>query len=136
MATSAERREGTIADAFTSLSGQKLKPLEPRFSAVKSQLINGQQDAVVASWNRLSKDLAKEISVIWGMGSKAISEIDFKDIDRAPDSFKSEHRKRGVAVIRGVIPEEETLNMKDDLQAYIKANPQTKGTVAFDSCER
>jgi hypothetical protein len=55
-----------------------------------------------------------------------IPEIDFKDIDNASPEFRSEHKKRGVAVIRNVIPQEEVLAMKDELREYIKANPHTK----------
>ena len=57
----------------------------------------------------------------------ALNPIDFKDIDNAPDTFSSELRKRGVAVVRGVVPEQEALQWKEDLREYIRQNPQTKG---------
>lgn len=55
-----------------------------------------------------------------------IPEIDFKDIDNASPEFRSEHKKRGVAVIRNVVPQDEALQMKEELKDYIKANPHTK----------
>jgi hypothetical protein len=43
-------------------------------------------------------------------------------------TFNDELRKRGVAVVRGVVPEAEVLQWKEDLKKYIQQNPQTKGT--------
>ena len=62
------------------------------------------------------------------LGSKVIPEINFKDIDNAPETFNNELRKRGVAVVRGVVDEQEALRWKDDLREYTRKNPQTKGT--------
>lgn len=123
----AQKREGTIADAFASLSGQQFGPLEPRFAAVKSALISGREDAVHASWKRLLSRLQDEVRIISHKKSSIIPAMDFKDIESASKEFSEEYRKRGVAVIRNVIPEEEVLQMKDELRQYIAANPHTKG---------
>jgi hypothetical protein len=126
-ATQAQKRAGDISDAFVSLSGHDFKPLTPEYADLKSHLIRGHESEVRESWERLLRDLREEIPLIVGRGSKVIPEIDFKDVDNAPESFSKELRKRGVAVIRGVVPEQEALQWKEDLREYIRQNPQTKG---------
>jgi hypothetical protein len=124
--TAAGRPEGTIADAFASLSGQNFEALEPRFATVKETLIRGNEKAVKASWDRLLLTLNNEIREIRQLGSSVVPQIDFGDIDTPSEQFNREYRKRGVAVIKGVVPEDEALQMKADVREYIRANPQTK----------
>ncbi|KAF1966340.1 DUF1479-domain-containing protein [Bimuria novae-zelandiae CBS 107.79] len=121
------KRAGDISDAFTSLSGQRFSPLAAEYADLKTRLIRGNEDAIRLSWERLLQDLREEIPLIVEKGSKVIPEIDFKDIDNAPEEFNEALRKRGVAVVRGVVSEEEALGWKESLREYIKANPQTKG---------
>ncbi|KAF1998619.1 DUF1479-domain-containing protein [Amniculicola lignicola CBS 123094] len=125
VATQAQKRAGDISDAFVSLSGQQFTPLAPQYASLKGRLIKGHEDAVRQSWERLLRELRAEIPLIVELGSKAIPEINFKDIDNSPQAFNDALKKRGVAVVRGVVPEEEALNWKEDLRQYIKANPQT-----------
>lgn len=120
------KKEGDISDSFVQLSGQIFKPLEPRFATLKAQLIAGHEAAVEASWQRLLGRLRNEIPLIEEQGSDIIPEISFRTLDQASKSFKDEHRKRGVAIIRDVVPDAEALHWKQDLQDYIAANPQTK----------
>ncbi|KAL1612171.1 hypothetical protein SLS60_000395 [Paraconiothyrium brasiliense] len=122
----ASKRAGDISDAFASLSGQQFVPLAPEYADLKARLIKGNEEAIRQSWERLLKDLREEIPLIVEKGSKIIPEIDFKDIDHAPEDFSKELRKRGVAVVRGVVSEQEALGWKESLREYIKANPQTK----------
>lgn len=124
--TQAQKRAGDISDAFASLSGQDFKPLTPEYAALKGRLIKGHENEVRESWERLLQELREEIPHIVELGSKVIPEIDFKDIGNAPETFSSELRKRGVAVVRGVVPEDEALQWKEDLREYIRKNPQTK----------
>ena len=124
----ASKRAGDISDAFASLSGQQFAPLPAEYAELKAQLIKGEEDAIRQSWERLLKDLREEIPLIVEKGSKIIPQIDFKDIDSAPKEFSDALRKRGVAVVRGVVSEQEALGWKESLREYIKANPQTKGT--------
>lgn len=127
MTQAASKRAGDISDAFASLSGQDFTPLSPEYAQLKGRLIKGNEDAIRQSWDRLLKVLKEEIPLIVEKGSKIIPEIQFEDIDNASEEFNKELRKRGVAVIRGVVSEEEALGWKDSLREYIKANPQTKG---------
>jgi len=115
-----------IVDAFASLSGMEFKPLEPRFAEIKRQLIAGKGDALHRSWIRLLASLREEIPLIAKLGSRVVPVIDFKDIDNASPEFRAEHKKRGVAVIRNVIPRQEALDLKQELREYIAANPHTK----------
>jgi hypothetical protein len=135
VATDASKRAGDISDAFVSLSGQKFEPLGRDYAHLKGRLILGHEDAVRESWERLLRDLREEIPHIVETGSKVIPEIGFNDIDNAPETFSKELRKRGVAVIRDVVPEQEALQWKEDLREYISQNPQTKG-MRFESSLR
>jgi hypothetical protein len=126
-ATQSQKRAGDISDAFASLSGQEFKPLTPEYADLKGRLIKGRENEVRESWERLLRELREEIPLIVELGSKVIPEINFKDIDNAPETFNSELRKRGVAVVRDVVPENEALQWKEDLREYIRQNPQTKG---------
>jgi len=124
--TAATKRGGTIADAFASLSGQDWKPLEPRFSMIKQNLIKGNEEAIKASWIRLLARLRDETAIVTQATSSIVPEIRFCEINSAPSTFQQEFKKRGAAVIRGVVPEHEALQMKADLKTYIAMNPQTK----------
>lgn len=124
--TAVQKKEGDISDAFASLSGMQFEPLEPRFADVKAQLIAGHEEALYDSWNRLLASLREEIPIIAELGSKVIPEIDFTDIDNASPEFRAEHKKRGVAVIRNVLPDQDVLDLKEELREYIRANPRTK----------
>ncbi|KAI9703484.1 MAG: hypothetical protein M1820_005788 [Bogoriella megaspora] len=125
-ATTTQKKEGDISDSFASLSGLEFKPLEPRFADLKAQLIYGKHDQVRASWERLLASLREEVSIIADLGPRVIPEIDFQDIDRPSEQFNREYRKRGVAIVRGAIPEGEALQLKEDIRMYIRNNPQTK----------
>jgi hypothetical protein len=127
MVATQAKREGDISDAFASLSGQKFEPLTPEYAALKSRLIKGHESEVRDSWERLLQHLREEIPLIVELGSKVIPEIDFKNLDNASDTFSSELRKRGVAVVRGVVSEAEALRWKAELKEYIQQNPQTRG---------
>jgi hypothetical protein len=127
IASQAQKRAGDISDAFASLSGQKFVPLAPEYADLKSRLINGHENEVRESWDRLLRHLREEIPLIVELGSKVIPEIDFKDLDHASEAFSNDLRERGVAVVRGVVSEDEALQWKEDLREYIRQNPQTKG---------
>ena len=126
MATHAQKREGDISDAFASLSGLTPEPLEPRFATLKSELIAGRENVIQKSFFRLLETLREEVATVKILKSKAIPEIDFKDIKDASTKFSSEYKRRGAAIIRNVIPPVEAMEMKEELREYIAANPQTK----------
>ncbi|KAG9552868.1 DUF1479-domain-containing protein, partial [Aureobasidium melanogenum] len=126
MATYAQKREGDISNAFSSLSGLAPTPLEPRFATLKSEIVAGNEDLIQMSFHRLLDALKEEIAVVKALKSKVIPEIDFRDIKDASTKFSAEYKSRGAAIIRNVIPPVEAMEMKEELQKYIAANPQTK----------
>ena len=127
MATHAQKREGGIGNAFSPLPESTSAPLEPRYATFKSELIAGKEDVIQNSFHRLLDALKEEITVIKALKSKVIPEIDFRDIKDASTKFSAEYKTRGAAIIRNVIPPVEAIEMKEELQKYIAANPQTRG---------
>lgn len=126
------KREGDISDSFASLSGTAYKPLPQKFLDLKKRLIQGNEDAVVASWGRLLEQLKIENEIVAREGPNAVPSIDFADLDSNIAVLRNELKKRGVAVIRGVVPEDEARRYKTDLEEYIKKNPHTRGM----ACQR
>ncbi|KAF2435447.1 DUF1479-domain-containing protein [Tothia fuscella] len=129
-----QKRAGDISDAFTSLSGGKPTPLEPRFAHLKRRLIARKEDALFASWTRLLKHLREEVTVVAALGSSIVPEISYNDIKAGTptQSFSESYKQRGVCVIRGVISQEEALGYKISIREYIRRNPHTKAFPAGD----
>ncbi|XDG05574.1 hypothetical protein ABKA04_005189 [Annulohypoxylon sp. FPYF3050] len=119
------KREGNIADAFVSLSGGAREPLPRRFLDLKRTLVRGHENRVIDSWNRLLAELTRENKSIIERGPSIIPSLNFKDLDTDLEKFRGEIAKRGVAVIRGVLPEDEARRFKDDIEEYVKLNPHT-----------
>lgn len=128
-AAQASRKEGDISSVFRSLSGGQDEPLPPRFADVKRSLLerSTSRDALRESWNRLLERLAHETEYIKANRTTIIPEIDFSDIQTPSTTFNEAFRKRGVAVVRGVVPEQEARGYKTEIEKYIAANPSTKG---------
>lgn len=125
--TRAARKKGDISSVFVSLSGGEAAPLPGRFADQKKRLVAGRENQIQKSWDRLLRKLKDEVNLIEQRGSDIIPSIDFKDIHSSPAVFRDELRKRGVAVIRGVIPEHEARGYKKEIEDYVKTNPGTKG---------
>jgi len=132
----ATRKEGDISSVFVSLSGVTPDPLPQRFADIKRQLIQGSESAVTASWKRLLEQLAVENQIVKQKGPDIIPSIQFRDLQNPSQDFISDIKKRGVAVIRGVVPEDEARGYKNEVEDYVKLNPWTKGntTSSWTSC--
>ncbi|MCJ1382811.1 hypothetical protein MMC17_005924 [Xylographa soralifera] len=128
--TRAPKKEGDISSVFVSLSGAAPTQLADRFADIKRQLISGHEDAIWASWQRLLKRLIVENIEIAQQGPAVIPQIDFSNLSNPSQDFLQEVKKRGVAVVRGVVPESEARGYKTVVEEYIKTNP---GTKAFPS---
>lgn len=109
-------------------------PLQPRFAEIKKKIVSSNDDAIAASWNRLLRELKREIEVMTTSSpEELIPSIDFEDIVN-PSSrgcrqdFSQKLRRRGVAVIRGVVPRATALAWRQDVEEYIFANSQTHTT--------
>ena len=124
---------GDISSVFPSLSGAVSAPLPPRFADLKRRLIHGHEDRLRDSWQRLLTNLREETEVIKALGSRVVPELSFRDLDNVEKrtTFRDELRNRGVAVIRGVVAEQEALGWKELAKRYIQNNPTTKGEALF-----
>jgi hypothetical protein len=102
--------------------------LQPRFAQIKKCLVSGHAFAITSSWRRLLWELKEEIDLISSRGSAVIPTIDFADIDKpaCTEAFSHRLRKRGVAIIRNVVPRDTALAWKQDTLRYISKNPHTK----------
>ncbi|KAI1170604.1 DUF1479 domain protein [Nemania sp. FL0916] len=120
------KREGNIADSFVSLSGGAQAPLPDRFLELKKSLVAGHEDKLIASWQRLLAQLKQENAVLAKEGSNVIPSLEFANLKDDLARLRPEIKKRGVAVIRGVIPEDEARGYKSEIEDYVKLNPSTK----------
>lgn len=109
--------------------------LPKRFAQVKADLVSSNETAIAESWSRLLTQLRHEVAAIAEAKSPVIPTIDFQDLD-APvrrDAFLEDLKVRGSAVIRNVVPEDEALAMKRDLDTYIADNPHSRSSSPNDS---
>ena len=67
--------------------------------------------------------------MIKAFGSRVVPELSFRDLDNVEKrtTFRDELHNRGVAIIRGVVAEQEALGWKELTKRYIQNNPTTKG---------
>ncbi|KAK4224104.1 hypothetical protein QBC38DRAFT_371798 [Podospora fimiseda] len=122
------KREGDISDSFASLSGKPSSPLPDRFRQLKISLAKSHETSIITSWSRLLQTLRRENDLISRSGPSIIPSIPYSsNLISDLHSHKSEIQKRGVAVIHGVIPEDEARAYKFEVEEYVRQNPQTKG---------
>ena len=124
---SAGKREGDISDSFASLSGKQTEPLPDRFRRLKLQLVRGNEEAVVTSWNRLLGSLRHENNLVAQGGPSIIPDVRFARLREDLQDKAAQIKKRGVVIIRGVIPEDEARAYKFEIEEYMRRNPQTRG---------
>ncbi|KAK0649543.1 hypothetical protein B0T16DRAFT_428277 [Cercophora newfieldiana] len=120
------RRGKATSDSFASLSGKKAEPLPDRFRQLKLQLLTGNEEAVVAGWKRLLVALRCGNEEVMRRKSAIIPEVDFADLHNELRMKAVDIKKRGVAVVRGVIPEDEARSYKFEIEEYVRRNPQTR----------
>ncbi|KAK8054836.1 hypothetical protein PG993_000063 [Apiospora rasikravindrae] len=122
------KREGDISDSFVSLSNTKRPPLPGRFLELKQSLVQGREDAIIASWGRLLRRLQVENDLVASKGPGVVPVLQFNDLEEQLPALRDELQKRGVAVIKGVIPRDEARAYKSEIEEYVRQNPSTKGT--------
>ncbi|EMT73401.1 hypothetical protein NOF04DRAFT_3579 [Fusarium oxysporum II5] len=132
MTSLASKKEGDISDAFTSLSGAQREPLPDRYRQLKLNLLQGRQDKIVQSWKKLLRELKRENEIVAKKGPGVIPQIDFKDLEKSSDGLREEVKKRGVVVVRGVIPEGEARAYKAEVEEYVAKNPSTRAFPPHD----
>lgn len=123
-----------MAVDFLSLSASDPIPLTERFAKIKRNLIAGNEKAVADSFYRLLSQLRKEADRIAAAGPDIIPIIDYFDIHDPTKvaAFRDALQKRGVAIVRKVVPQNVALSWKEETQEYLRHNPPTKGIPARD----
>ncbi|KAH8167955.1 hypothetical protein CIB48_g318 [Xylaria polymorpha] len=109
-------------------------PLSSRFAKLKRNMIACREKDVAESFYRLLRALRKEADDIAARGSDVIPTIDYFDIhDSAKASaFRRALRKRGVAVIKRVVPLTVAQTWKDETLDYVADNRQARGYPLHD----
>lgn len=122
------RKEGDISSVFASLGGGEAAPLPSRFADIKQNLLAPHHDVISTSWTRLLSSLRSEIEHVSTAGSNIIPSIDYEQIGNHSriKPFSHAVKKRGAAIIRGVVEPGVALGWKEEIREYIKVNPQTK----------
>jgi hypothetical protein len=102
--------------------------LTQRFTTIKESLTSGRESALLSSWQKLLRDLPDEISLISSLGSQVIPTISLTDTTNSQraDRFRSDLRKRGVGIIRNVIPRDTALAWSQDTEEYLQQNSDAK----------
>ncbi|KAI1435549.1 hypothetical protein GGR50DRAFT_694084 [Xylaria sp. CBS 124048] len=108
--------------------------LSSRFAKLKRNMIACREKDVADSFYRLLRALNKEANDIAVRGSDVIPTIDYIDIDDSEkaSAFRKALRKRGVAVIKRVVPASVAETWKEETLDYIADNPQTTGYPSHD----
>ncbi|CAI4217794.1 unnamed protein product [Parascedosporium putredinis] len=86
-------KEGDISSVFVSLSGAKREPLPTRFRDLKTSLVAGKEDKVIAGWNRLLNALAEENEIISTWKSAIVPSVEFKNLEFEIEKLKPEIKK-------------------------------------------
>ncbi|RPA93302.1 DUF1479-domain-containing protein [Choiromyces venosus 120613-1] len=117
---------GDISSVFPSLSGIAPPPLPDRYAELKRRFTVGRERVLAESWERLLLDLEKETAVVKRFGSDIIPQVEFKNLSSLDTAKIAEIKKRGVVVVKNVLPDNEALAMKESLKGYIKRNSWAK----------
>lgn len=117
---------GDISSAFASFGDSEVTSLPEKYSKIKKDLVKD-ADALTASWVRLKRALHEEVEKIKIHGTETIPSIEFSDIHRLSEKKREEILKSGTFVVKNVIQKEEAMDLKSDLQEYVKTNPNTSG---------
>ncbi|KAI0466645.1 DUF1479-domain-containing protein [Xylaria cf. heliscus] len=109
-------------------------PLSSRFAKLKRNMIACREKDVAESFYRLLRALRKEADDIATRGSSVIPTIDYFDIHDSvkASEFRRALRKRGVAVIKRVVPLTVAQAWKDETLDYVADNPQARGYPPHD----
>lgn len=117
-------------------------PLQPRFGEIKRRIMAANTLALVDAWQRLLRELRNDINIIAASAnSDMVPSIRFEDISSPlagplRDEFSDKLRRRGVAVIRGVVTLETSRQWRENMEEYLKGNPQTRTSAAHHIDQR
>ncbi|ORY46228.1 hypothetical protein BCR35DRAFT_297286 [Leucosporidium creatinivorum] len=135
--TEKQKKEGTIASVFASLSGAQENTLPSRFRDLKREMVGSEQHAetMLQAWRQVLKDLQPEVDAIVSKGPEVIPTVQYPGAETARKPLAewmdaetlAEIRRRGVVRIKGVVSKEQALEWKESIKSYVKANPEVRG---------
>lgn len=127
-----QQNSSSVAAILARIQIAESMPLPRRFANVKSNLVAGNEEALVESWHRLLRALRTEVDDIAARGSSVIPTIRLQDIDDPVlvEQFGRELRRRGAGIIRGVVSREEALQWKHETFEYLRQNPHTRSSAS------
>ncbi|KAL2136629.1 hypothetical protein VTI74DRAFT_2658 [Chaetomium olivicolor] len=104
--------------------------LTPRFTALKESLTSGRESALSSSWQRLVRELPGEIDIVSSLRSGAIPAISFSDTTKPQhrERFLQDLRKRGVGIVRNIIPKDTATAWSRETEEYLKNGPQGRSS--------
>ncbi|KAG8904372.1 hypothetical protein FRC01_008753 [Tulasnella sp. 417] len=125
------KAEGDISTIFASLSGATHDALPQRFADLKKAIAGTSPEShqkLTESWVDLLAALQLGLQEIQLKGPSIVPEVSFKELTESGEgaNWTKEVAKRGVVVVRDVVPDEEALAWKQQVRDYIEANPQDK----------
>lgn len=129
----ASKDEGNIASVFATLSGGTLEDALPdRFAELKSSLVSSpaQVRQLELTWRSVLDSLTRQTQDIAERGGTCIPEVTFPtspspslDVSQWTDKDTYDAIKsRGVVIIRNVVPSDQALQWKKDIQDYATLN--------------
>ncbi|KAG8997760.1 hypothetical protein FRB94_007482 [Tulasnella sp. JGI-2019a] len=127
------KQEGDISSVFASLSGAAHVELPPRFAELKRTIVGPSAEAqhrLRESFADLLQAIKVGVEEIQLKGADTIPEVAFAELIQNNGSegpWKDEAKRRGAVVVRDVVDDKEALAWKEEVKAYVKANPQVKG---------
>ena len=97
------------------------------FSTMCSELkksLSPQPDVLNEAWERLMESLKEGVIEIQEKTKEAIPQVDYEAIKENNGMFPNveEIKKRGVVVVRNLVPESEAMEYKEELMDYLKEN--------------
>ncbi|KAK0118605.1 hypothetical protein ONS96_011696 [Cadophora gregata f. sp. sojae] len=122
--TRKDKQEGDISSSFTTFSGRKAEPLPERFRDLKHKITVGFEEQIQKSWDDLVEVLKVRTEEVATKRESIIPQIKFTDIrdGTVPSASIDAIRRTGVAVIRGVMPENVTQSLLSDVRQYLSAH--------------
>ncbi|KAJ6120435.1 hypothetical protein N7523_004715 [Penicillium sp. IBT 18751x] len=123
--TRKDKQEGDISSVFSTFSGKKSAPLPDRFRDLKRNLTTGFEEEIQKSWDDLVETLKVRTEEVAAKRESIIPQLKFADIQASKVSPANIEaiRRTGVAVIRGVVPNDVAEGLLSDVRQYFDAYP-------------
>ncbi|KAF9559454.1 DUF1479-domain-containing protein [Agrocybe pediades] len=116
----AAKNEGSIADIFTSLTGEEHEVLPERFSDLKKELW---KEGLVESWREVLEALPAAVEEIEQKGSEIVPRIPYAELEAGLSKEQIDEIKRiGTVIVTGGVPKEQALGWKQAIRDYASAN--------------